>query len=273
MKSLQNAIKRARLERQGVIGSIGQAGAASEEWTAAPPRRGRKHQPIPDPIEYTQTRRVYLNALHLERTRVIASQTDDERVEAYRQLRTQVLHTFESEGFSSLAITSPYQGAGKTLTSVNLAISLSHETNNTVLLVDLDLQKPDVHRVLGVEVELGVVDVVEGRAELPDVLINPMMPRLVVLPGRHLGRPSSELLSSMGMRKMVADITRRYDRRLIVFDLPPLLRNDDALKFAPYADATLLVVEEGSNTPEEVERSMHLLRHANLIGTVLNKSR
>ena len=75
------------------------------------------------------------------------------------------------------------------------------------------------------------------------------------------------------MRNLLNDITSRYPSRIVIFDLPPLLRNDDALKFTPFADATLMVVEAGQNDPEEVRRSLHLMRNANLIGTVLNKAR
>ena len=284
MSRLQDAIDRARREREGLIGNVpGDYRVADDNVEILPGdnriyvppqrRRGKKRTPPPEEIFYTVTRQMELNPKVLEQNRVIAGQHDDIRVEAYRQLRTQVMQLFSRNSWNSLAITSPYQDAGKTLTAVNLAISLSHETTQTVILVDLDLHKPDVHLVLGLDVDVGVVDVVEGKASVEDALINPCIPRLVVLPGRPLGRPSSELLSSRGMRKLLQDVTTRYDSRIVVFDLPPLLRNDDALKFTPFADGTLLVVEEGSNTADEVERCMHLLQNANMIGTILNKAR
>ncbi len=284
MSRLQDAIDRARREREGTIGQVPgdyRLGADNVEVLPGegrlyvPPqrRRGKKRTPPPEEIFYTVTRQVELNPKVLERNRVIAGLFDDTRVEAYRQLRTQVMQLFARNNWNSLAITSPFQDAGKTLTAVNLAISLAHETTHTVILVDLDLHKPDVHQVLGLDVDVGVVDVVTGQATIEDVLINPCIPRLVVLPGRPLGKPSSELLSSRGMRRLLQDVTTRYDSRLVIFDLPPLLRNDDALKFTPFADGTLFVVEEGKNTADDVERSVHLLQNANLIGTILNKAR
>ena len=75
------------------------------------------------------------------------------------------------------------------------------------------------------------------------------------------------------MKNLLGEITQRYDSRLVIFDLPPLLRNDDAILFTPFADATLLVVEDNKNTPEEIQQSLHLLRNVNLLGTILNKSR
>ena len=75
------------------------------------------------------------------------------------------------------------------------------------------------------------------------------------------------------MLGLVEELKARYQSRVVIFDLPPLLRDDDALKISPIADATLLVVEEGATTEAEVERSLHLLRHANVVGTLLNKAK
>jgi Mrp family chromosome partitioning ATPase len=75
------------------------------------------------------------------------------------------------------------------------------------------------------------------------------------------------------MKALLADITGRYPDRIIIFDLPPLLRNDDAMVFVPNADACLFVVEAGVTTQNEIERSMQLLKHARVLGTILNKAR
>lgn len=284
MERLQKAIAKARAERSGEIGNLPEyeAGGRSldaHDVVSSPVVRAsriRKPQRASAPLDnitYTRTRVVLLNPTLLEKNRVIAGIHDDRRVETYRQLRTQVLQALEQGGWSNLAITSPHEDAGKSLTSVNLAISLSHEVNHTVLLVDLDLRKPDVHRTLGVDIKKGLVDVLRGEATIEDVLFNPGVPRLVVLPCNPLGQHSSELLTSPAMKKLLQEVVQRYDSRLVIFDLPPLLRNDDAILFTPFVDATLLVVEDNKNTPEEIEHSLHLLRNVNLLGTILNKSR
>jgi protein-tyrosine kinase len=293
MERLQEAIARARAERAGEIGklprydkarpAVGSSAAAAPAGSAAADasatrgsdasQQARRPAPgTPPAITYTHTRVVQLDPQVLEKNRVIAGAHDDRRVEVYRQLRTQVLQTLAQNGWSNLAITSPTENAGKTLTSVNLAISLSQDVNHTVLLVDLDITKPEVHTTLGVAAGDGIFDVAEGRASMEQVLFNPGMPRLVVLPGRPTGQPSSEALTSPGMLELLREMTRRYPTRIVIFDLPPLLRNDDALTFTPYADATLMVVEDGVNTPAEIERSLHLMKHANFIGTILNKA-
>ena len=175
--------------------------------------------------------------------------------------------------WNTLAITSPMKNAGKTLTSVNLAISLAKEVNHSVLLVDVDLSHPDVHATMGVDVEYGLLDVLNGQCSIEQAFFNPGVQRLLVLPCRPTQEYSSEILSSPEMRALLDDVRNRYESRIVIFDLPPLLRNDDALKFTPFVDATLMVVEAGSTTPDELEKATHLMKNANLIGTILNKAK
>lgn len=222
-------------------------------------------------ITYSRTQQIQIDEDELVENRVISGVKHDERAAVYRQLRSQVLQQMRANRWRTLAITSPNENAGKTLTAVNLAISLSQEVNQTVLLVDLDLRRPSVHEAFGVEHSLGLVDCMNGNASIEDVLFNPGYPRLTVLPGNELGVHSSELLTSPKMRSLIDEITHRYDDRFILFDLPPLLQNDDALVFAPMADTVMLVVEAGASSSEEVQRSMRLLQGSNLLGTVLNK--
>ena len=74
------------------------------------------------------------------------------------------------------------------------------------------------------------------------------------------------------MMSMMSDLRKRYDSRIIIFDLPPLLNIDDAMVILPNVDATLMVVENGKNTQSDVQNSMRLLEGTNLIGTILNKA-
>jgi len=282
VERLQQAIERARKERVGKIGRVPAfadrlkppAAAVVNAVSSVPTGMGsHKSEPPPNPITYTHTRVVQLDEEHIETHRIIAGRTGDTRVEAYRQLRTQVLHTLSENNWNTLAITSPMNNAGKTLTAVNLAISLAQEVNHSVLLVDVDLSHPDVHNTMGIEVEHGLTDVLEGRATVAQGLVNPGLQRLTVLPCRPIEEYSSEQLTSPAMAILLQELKTRYSSRILIFDLPPLLRNDDALKFTPFVDATLMVVEAGNTTPEQLERSTYLMKNANLIGTILNKAR
>ena len=209
----------------------------------------------------------------LREQRVIAASVHDERVGAYRRLRTLLLKTMRENSLTTLAITSAHEGAGKSLTAANLAISLSRDVSTTVLLVDLDLYTPTIHEKLNFKPEVGLVDYLEGRAKLEDILFDPGIDDLMVLAGRPAGKQSSELLASPRMQSLIHDLCRQEVGNITIFDLPPLLRNDDAILFAPYADATLIVVEDGVTTDTQLQNALRLLEKANVIGTVLNKAR
>lgn len=209
----------------------------------------------------------------LREQRVIAALEHDERVGHYRQLRTQLLKTMRDNQWATLAITSAHEGAGKSLTASNLAISLSRDVNTNVLLVDLDLNTPTVHQKLNMKPAKGLVDLLEGNAELDEIIFDPGFDGLTVMAGRSAGRQSSELLGSPRMQSLIRDLYRQDVADIIIFDLPPLLRNDDALLFAPYADAVLLVVEDGVTTEDQLRQALRLLKKSNVIGTILNKAR
>ena len=228
---------------------------------------------VPVAINYSQTRVVRVSDRVLEENRIIASIEGHPYADLFRVLRTKVLHTMRQANLNSLAITSPTKGGGKSLISANLAIAIAMEINQTVMLVDLDLRSPSLHQYFDIEPQKGLADYLLNEAVLSEMLIHPGIERLVLLPvGRALPQ-SSELLSTPRMKNLIDDITHRYASRVIIFDLPPLLGQDDALTLLPSVHASLLVVEEGGNTREEIEQSMHLLENTNLLGAVYNKAK
>ena len=198
---------------------------------------------------------------------------NDPHIDIFRQLRTKVLRRLRENKWNSLAITSAAPDAGKTFVTANLAIALAMEVNQTVLVVDADLRNPNVGWFFGLNVEKGLLDYLSEDMPLSSILINPGIQRLVVLPGKGFTTHSSELLSSPKMVNLVNELKFKYDSRIILFDMPPLLNSDDTLLFMPNFDAALLVVEDGKTTAEEVRRSLQILEETELMGLVLNKSK
>ena len=232
------------------------------------PRQG-----LPDSIVYKQTRSVEAPLSHMRENRVIAAYEENEVVHSYKILRTQVLHRMRENGWNVLGVTSPGEKEGKTVTAVNLAISLAMEEGQTVLLVDADLPNPGVHRVLGIGRDRGLAEYLLEDIPLRSLLVHPGLGRLVLLPGgRRMGR-SAERLTSPKMVALTVELKHRYPTRMVLFDLPPLLHSADVLAFSPHLDALLLVVEAGRTKREEIEKALHLLRGVPIIGTVLNKGR
>jgi len=226
-----------------------------------------------DSIRYTKTQTVVIDQDVLRNNRVIMGLYNDPRADIFRVLRTNVLKQLRENNWNSFAITSSASGAGKTMISVNLAIAIAMEGNQSVLIVDADLRSPKVGQCLGLQCEFGLIDYLKSDISLEDTLINPGIERLVVLPGKDCNNNSSELISSRKMVNLIKEIKSHYESRIIIFDLPPLFAGNDALVFMSYVDAALLVVEDGKNTTDELQHSMHILEQTNLLGLVLNKSR
>jgi len=243
----------------------------------APAKRREPEQDVTiilphDDIVYSNTQIIQQSNKKLSENRIIAGNKSDPRATYFKILRTQILHAMRENDWSSLAICGPLAGVGKSLIATNLAISISMEVNQTVLLVDLDLRRPTLHEKFDFVPEFGLLDYLNYKAELPDLLVNPGFPRFVLLPGKGTTSESSELLSSPRMLKLIKELKSRYESRIIIYDLPPLLNLDDAQVILPNVDSTILVVENGKNTKSEVQNSLQLLEGTNLIGTVLNKA-
>ena len=223
-------------------------------------------------VRYTMTKMVEVSQQQLLANRIIAALPEHQFKDAYRMLRTRVLQTMRNNGWTSVAVTGPASGCGKTLTAINLAVSLAMEVSNTVLLVDLDLRRPTVHKYFGYEPELGLSDYLTKDIPLHQLLFTPGIDRLVVLPGRSALANSAEMLRSPRMIALVNELKTRYPDRLIVFDLPPILAADDALAFSPYTDCFLMVAESGGTKKEDLQKAYSILKNTPLVGTVLNKS-
>jgi len=189
----------------------------------------------------------------------------------FRILRTKVLLPMRENGWQTVAIVGATPGVGKTTVACNLALSIALDSNQSVLLVDSDLRRPKVADYFGIETTTGLADFLTGKAELGDLLVNPGVERLVVLPSRGSAQNSTELLSGRRMQELLPELRNRYVSRIVIFDLPPLLATGDALAFLHNFDCALLVVENGRNTAEELQEARRLLQGTNYLGWVLNK--
>ena len=240
--------------------------------TRVPAVKAAIGQTVLPPIVYTRTRSLDIPLSVLRQRRVMAAYNKGPFVDAIKILRTQVMHRLRETNWNVLGVTSPGHGEGKTLTAVNLAVSLAMETTQTVLLVDADLRNPGVHEVFGLKDCPGLADYLLDDQPVEDLLVHPGIGRFVLLPGGRAISNSTELLTSPKMIELVEELKCRYPSRIIIFDLPPLLHTADALAFSPYTDALLLVVEEGKTTAKDVQRAMSLVNNTcHVLGTVLNK--
>lgn len=209
----------------------------------------------------------------LKEQRVIATSDLEPAGQAYRMLRTQVLQRARSHGLSTLGVVSAIRGEGKTLTAVNLALSLAAEPNQTVVLLDLDLRRPAVARTLGLAAERGLETWFAGDLPVKNVCYGiEGIERFHVLPTLVPMSGSSEILAGLATRKLFNELRGRDPGRLLIVDLPPVLLSDDALTVAPLLDGVVFVVNERRTRREDVVRVMELLGNTRVVGTVLNRS-
>jgi len=256
MDKLEKALQKARLDRQKVLSD----GQPSVDSASA---EGTEVQPLPAGT-------VALSAIVLEQNRIFAHQDRNVNADLFRILRTQVLQAMAKYNFKTLAITSPNYGDGKTTMALNLCISIAQDLNQTVLLADLDLRKPCLHTYLGLTPASGLTDYLAGTCSIADSLLRLPFERMTILPAGKVLDRSSETLGSPQMVRLADELKTRYADRLVVYDMPPLLAQDDPLTFLPHIDAVLLVVRDGVTKTADIKRCLDILSEAKVIGIVLN---
>ena len=230
---------------------------------------------LPDNNEqflYTQTRIQATQKSHLQKNRIISGFKSGEWLESYKMLRTRCLQIMDVNNWSTLAITSPGQSSGNSLTAANLAVCIAMELNRSVLLVDANFMNPGICKLFGLDTDLGLSDYLLRDTPINEMLISPDFDRLVILPAGKEMINSTEMLRSDKMKRLVKELKTRYPSRIIIFDMPPLLSQSDALGFVPSVDAVLLVVDEGHTKTDELKKAASLLKDINVLGTVLNKA-
>ena len=221
----------------------------------------------------SQSQTITLDNAVLRENHIVTGLDPGPFTEANNLLRTQVLQRFKKNNWNVLAVTSPGEGEGKTLTAINLASSIAREVDYTALLVDANLRHPWMLEHFGLAHRKGLSDYLADDTPIAELLIKPgNLEHLMILPGGHPLANSSEALNSSKMAQLVKDMKSRCHNRIIIFDLPPVLTSSDALAFSQYVDAALLVIEEGVTQRHEIEHAIELLGSSNIIGTVLNKA-
>lgn len=210
----------------------------------------------------------------MEANRLVSEIDDRAATAAFKICRTRVLQRMRSNRWKSLLVTSTGAGEGKTLTSCNLALSIAKDVKQSVLLVDLDLQRSKVATYFGLDVdsELGVSELLSGEATIEDVVYSlPGLPRVSVIPNFTAITHSSDLLLGQPMQQLLKWARESSDHTIVIFDMPPVLVDDDVLAFSPEVDAILLVVAQGNTDRAALEQAMHLLSEKDILGVVLNR--
>ena len=188
------------------------------------------------------------------------------------------------QGASKLAhgnlimITSAVAGEGKSFTAVNLALSIATELDHTVMLVDADVASPSVSRMLGLVSASeptygpGLLDVLDGRAEMSNVLLKTNIDKLTVLPSGTQHARATELLASDAMTRLLDEMARRYPDRIIIFDSPPLLLTTEARVLATHMGQVVVIVHAEKTLQSDVQTALATIESCPVRLLLLNRT-
>lgn len=173
-----------------------------------------------------------------------------------------------------IVVSSALPGEGKTWCSVNLAMSIAMEQDHRVLLVDADVARPSVLKLLGLAPAPGLMDVLlSDRRSLADVILRTNIANLSLLPAGRNSAHATELLASHTMSTLLAELAQRYPDRIVIFDSPPLLLTSEASVLAAQMGQVVMVVEAEATTERDVREALRRLENCPRVDLICNKTR
>jgi protein-tyrosine kinase len=196
----------------------------------------------------------------------------------YRVIKRPLISNAMGKGASVLKhgnlimVTSALAGEGKSFTAVNLAMSIAAELDNTVMLVDADVARPSLLRMLNLPPSPGLLDVLKGNADMSTVLLRTSIEKLTLLPSGTPHPRATELLASDAMRLLLDDIAKRYPDRIIIFDSPPLLLTTEARVLATQVGQVVMVVQAEKTLRSDVQRALATIESCPVRMMLLNMS-
>ncbi len=201
--------------------------------------------------------------------RILGRNTSFAAREAYKAMRTNVRFTVHGGGCKKISITSGVAGEGKSITFLNYAISVA-EAGQKVLLIDADLRRPALARLLSRNIQFGLSDVLAGLVSEKEAIQKNVYENLDILFAGNVPPNPSELLDSDSMKQVIEKLSSQYD--YILVDTPPVNAVSDACIVGNLMDGVLLLVRQDSSRKDDVKRAVHRLKltGTKLLGYILN---
>jgi len=190
--------------------------------------------------------------------------------EQYKTLRTNIQAINAKTTIKAITVTSSIHREGKSITAINLAISMAQDLNKKqILLVDADLRRSSISKYLGVNSELGLADLISNGSNVDEALLNIGIENLTILPAGKPPHNPAELLGSIKMKNLVTLLKSKYD--YIIFDTPPIISVTDAGLLGAETDGVILVIQAERTQKGIVEHAENLLKQAQakMLGYIL----
>ena len=198
----------------------------------------------------------------------------------YRVIKRPLIANAMAKGASVVAngnlimVTSAVAGEGKSFTALNLAMSIATELDNTVMLVDADVARPSILRMLGLPASQGLLDLLIGDApDLSHVMLRTNIDKLTILPSGTPHARATELLASDSMSRLIEDMAKRYSDRIIIFDSPPLLLTTESRVLATHMGQIVVVVHADKTLQSDVQHAVSTIEACPVKMVVLNQAR
>ena len=227
------------------------------------------------------TEAVVLDAQHLakqgsltkgDNTSVLAQEYRRIKRPLLFNLRNQIQQRGLPSGTNLIMVTSAMPGEGKSFFSVNLALSIAAEIDQTVLLIDTDVTKRGAAAILGIDRVPGLLDVVVGEQSFADVLVKTDIPTFSFMPAGTSRTNADELFASDAMRDLILEMGTRYSDRVLIFDTPPVFATNVPSILVKMMGQMVFVVEADKSPQELVEEALRRVEGCEHMGLVLNKA-
>lgn len=231
------------------------------------------------PVQFSQKVEIDLEALSA--AGIVSPHAPRSQIaDQYRVIKRPLISNAMGKGASIIKngnlimVSSSVPGEGKSFTAINLAISIAAELDNTVMLVDADVARPSVLRVLGLPPGPGLLDLlVDDSIEIADVLLKTNIDKLSILPSGTPHMRATEMLASDAMTRLLADMASRYTDRIIIFDSPPLLLTTEARVLATHMGQIVMVIHAEKTLRSDVQEALSTIEECPVKMMVLNQAR
>lgn len=190
--------------------------------------------------------------------------------EQYRTLRTNIQALKSKQPIKIITVASAIHREGKTISAINLAISMALDMNKKkILLVDGDLRRASISKYLGINPEIGLTDLIYNGTKIDDALLDIGIENLTILPVGKIPNNPAELLGSVKMRKLLDDLREKFD--YVIIDTPPIVSVTDAGIIAPQTDGVVMVIQASRTQKGVIKHSETLLKQsdAKILGYIL----
>jgi protein-tyrosine kinase len=209
----------------------------------------------------------------MRRNRIVTFDRGDPVHTTFDMMRTKTLRLMREKGWKTLGVTSPTTGCGKTTMLINLAFSFAHQPDMRTVVMDVDLRRPALGRLLGITQPQSMASVLQGTREAAENFVR-YGDNLAIGTNTKGIRNSSELLQHAATAPALVELKAQFKPDILLFDLPPMLVNDDVMAFTPRLDCVLLVAAAERSRIDEIDKcEQDLAEHTNVLGVVLNKCR